>query len=156
MPLFVQKLVHGKQVGNDIAGATHEDEVIRSSILESLMIGLGDAATIEPMKMMLITHGSNTLGRDGSLRRGLAPVVDGILGQEGHDGGYILVVDHSKDDAPMKAGHGGYLRRQILPSTNIVTSVADDKRMLVELLPATREPRELGDLGYTFIYIVDG
>ena len=135
----------GKKVGHDIAGATHEDEVVGGGVGQGRAVGFGDGGMEGAVETVGPSAGCHFLGREGPVGRGLRPVVGGVAGQELHDVGEVLVVHHAEDEAALAGRLGHDLGSQHLPSRHVVARVADGMGMAREWLPATHQSRGSAD-----------
>ena len=136
----------GKKVGHDVTATAHKDEVVVIGICQRFSIGLGNGG--EGLAVKAVRQGflSNCCGWDGAMVVGLREIIDCRLGEHGENGINVFVINHSEDHAELSARLGLDLRSQILPSANVVASVANDERALLQGLPTTHETRVACDI----------
>ena len=136
----------GKKVGHDVAATAHKDEVVVIGICQRFPIGLGNGG--ERLALEAVRQGflRNCCGWDGAMVVGLREIIDGRLGEHSENSIDVFVINHSEDHAELSARLGLDLRSQILPSANVVASVANDERVLLQGLPTTHEARVACDI----------
>ena len=72
----------GKEVGHDIAGATHEDEVVGGGVGQGRAVGFGDGGMEGAVEAVGPSAFRHFLSREGPVGRGLRPVIGGLAGQK--------------------------------------------------------------------------
>ena len=136
----------GKEVGDYVATAANEDEVVRMGIGDSGLEGLRNGGISVAVELMVASQFCNALCRNGSVCGSLCKIVAGVLGQHGENGVDVLVVDHSEDDAQLLARLRRDLWSKVLPGSRVVARVANDERLLVECLPTAHQSRVSADV----------
>lgn len=77
----------------------------------------------------------------------MGEVVDGVAWQQGQYAADVLVVHHADDDVQLAAGLLLQLFGHVLDAAHVVPCVTDQGRGVLQLLPASHESRQAGDVG---------
>ena len=138
-------LQSGEEVSDDIRRAADEDEVIFVRLLQCSLVTRHDGGEGSTMESVPFCRLLDLIDAEGTFAGRLYPVEYGIRGHHGQDMIDILVVDHAEDDAARLAGLVGDLLGEVLPSTDIMSRVADHRRVVLQLLPPSLESGSLTD-----------
>ena len=89
------------------------------------MVGFEDGWEDVSVQVVIVGCCGNILYWEGTMCTWLCPIVNGIIGEHGHDCVKVFVIHHTKDNAFLRTLLTFDLLGEIGPSTNVVSCVAN-------------------------------